>query len=130
MRNHQHTKGDESWWEYDAQDIALCRVCHECRQEKLSKYRADILSGYTQADVDEQTDRGRRMKIVIVRLEGGKIYLFNSFPSARASIRETWYNAMFHDTEYNITAITVGNSGTQIGVMYEEEILTKTTRMY
>jgi len=44
---------DESWAEYDAQGIYLCRVCPECRDTKLSRYRPEILSGYTQADVDE-----------------------------------------------------------------------------
>lgn len=43
----------ESWWEYDAQNIPLCRVCDDCRDEKLARYRPEILSGYTQADVDE-----------------------------------------------------------------------------
>ena len=39
--------------EYDAQGIFLCYVCDRCRKEKLSHYRPEILSGYTQADVDE-----------------------------------------------------------------------------
>jgi len=43
----------ESWWEYDAQRIPLCRVCDDCRQEKLSQYRPEILTGYNQLDVDE-----------------------------------------------------------------------------
>ncbi len=43
----------ESWEEYDAQGIYLCRVCDVCQEEKLSVYRPEILSGYTQADVDE-----------------------------------------------------------------------------
>ena len=42
-----------SWWEYDAQGIPLCRVCDYCRDEKLSRYRPVILSGYNQSDVDE-----------------------------------------------------------------------------
>lgn len=42
-----------SWWEHDAQGIPLCRVCDRCMKEKLSHYRPEILSGYTQADVDE-----------------------------------------------------------------------------
>ena len=46
----------ESWWEYDARGIPLCRVCDECRQEKLSKYRPCILRGYDQTDVDEQIE--------------------------------------------------------------------------
>jgi hypothetical protein len=47
-----HTK-DDSWWEHDAQGIPLCRVCDRCRTEKLAKYRSEILTGYTQDDVDE-----------------------------------------------------------------------------
>ena len=43
----------ESWPEYDAQGIYLCRVCDECRDRKLSRYRPEILRGYDQADVDE-----------------------------------------------------------------------------
>jgi hypothetical protein len=45
--------GFGSWWEYDAQGIALCRVCPKCQQEKLAQFRPEILTGYTQADVDE-----------------------------------------------------------------------------
>jgi hypothetical protein len=43
----------EAWWEFDAQGIPLCRVCPLCRKAKLSGYRPEILTGYTQADVDE-----------------------------------------------------------------------------
>ena len=46
----------ESWPEYDAQGIYLCRVCEVCRTAKLSMYRPEILTGYTQADVDEPID--------------------------------------------------------------------------
>jgi hypothetical protein len=49
-------KREDSWWEYDAQGIPLCRVCFECKEEKLSRYRPEILTGYTQADVDEPID--------------------------------------------------------------------------
>jgi hypothetical protein len=45
--------GKYSWWEYDAQNIPLCRVCDACVKAKLAKYRPEILTGYTQADVDE-----------------------------------------------------------------------------
>jgi hypothetical protein len=45
--------GEFSWWENDAQGIPLCRVCDKCRSRKLAKYRPEILSGYTQQDVDE-----------------------------------------------------------------------------
>lgn len=40
-------------WEYDAQGIPLCLACDRCRAEKLARYRPEILTGYTQADVDE-----------------------------------------------------------------------------
>ena len=53
MENHPHTKGDRSWWEHDAQRIPLCRVCDQCRDFKLARYRPEILSGYDQHDVDE-----------------------------------------------------------------------------
>ena len=39
--------------EYDGQGIFLCYVCSECREEKLGRYRPEILRHYTQADVDE-----------------------------------------------------------------------------
>lgn len=39
--------------EYDAQGIFLCYCCDKCRREKLSHYRPEILTGYSQADVDE-----------------------------------------------------------------------------
>ena len=45
--------GEYSWWENDAQGIPLARVCDKCIKEKLSKYRPEILSGYSQEDVDE-----------------------------------------------------------------------------
>jgi len=44
--------------EYDAQGIFLCYVCDECREEKLGQYRPEILTGYTQADVDEAIEDG------------------------------------------------------------------------
>jgi hypothetical protein len=55
MPEHECPPG-ESWPEYDAQHIYLCRVCQKCRDEKLSRYRPVILTGYTQADVDEPID--------------------------------------------------------------------------
>jgi len=47
--------GSELWseWEYDAQGIELCRCCDDCREERLSHYRPEILAGYDQGDVDE-----------------------------------------------------------------------------
>jgi hypothetical protein len=52
LLNHKCDKLD-SWPEYDAQRIYLCRVCAICREAKLSRYRPEILTGYTQADVVE-----------------------------------------------------------------------------
>lgn len=52
----RHQKGDGSWWEKDAQGIPLVRVCSDCRDEKLSHYRPEILTGYNQGDVDEPID--------------------------------------------------------------------------
>ena len=46
----------ESWWEYDAQNIPLEKVCKKCKSAKLAKYRPEILTGYTQADVDEDIE--------------------------------------------------------------------------
>ncbi len=45
--------GEMSQWEFDGNGIPLCRACPACRQKKLSRYRPEILRGYTQADVDE-----------------------------------------------------------------------------
>jgi hypothetical protein len=50
---HHQCARSESWWARDAQGIELCRVCPECEEAKLSRYRPEILSGYSQADVDE-----------------------------------------------------------------------------
>jgi hypothetical protein len=52
----RHTKFDGSWWETDARGIPLCRVCGECRNTKLSRYRKVILTGYGQNDVDERIE--------------------------------------------------------------------------
>lgn len=48
-----HIKGDGSWWANDARGIPLRRVCEKCERAKLAGYRPEILTGYTQADVDE-----------------------------------------------------------------------------
>jgi hypothetical protein len=39
--------------QYDAQGIFLCYTCVDCEKVELSRYRPEILTGYTQADVDE-----------------------------------------------------------------------------
>lgn len=58
MKQDPCTQGHEgySWWEYDAQGIPLTRVCDRCESHRLSKYRPEILTGYTQADVDESIE--------------------------------------------------------------------------
>lgn len=51
---HDCTKSRNGWWrEYDAQGIYLCRVCDDCRKQKLARYSPEILTGYDQSDVDE-----------------------------------------------------------------------------
>jgi len=37
----------------DAQGIFLCYVCTRCEPSKLARYRPEILTGYSQRDVDE-----------------------------------------------------------------------------
>lgn len=36
--------GLTSWWMYDARGIPLARVCLECKYEKLSRYRPEVLT--------------------------------------------------------------------------------------
>jgi hypothetical protein len=43
LRNH-NCFHDDSWVEYDARGIALCRVCNDCRAVKLAKYRPEVLT--------------------------------------------------------------------------------------
>ena len=52
---HYHTKGDGSWWEYDARGIELARVCDGCKKHKLAGYRPEVLNdpGY---EADEPID--------------------------------------------------------------------------
>jgi hypothetical protein len=57
LKHHQCDRYN-SWWEHDAQGIPLARVCSKCRKAKLSKYRPEILRGYSQADVDEPIEPG------------------------------------------------------------------------
>lgn len=48
-----HSRDDGSWWEKDAQGIPLFRACNKCVKHKLSRYRPEILTGYSQTDIDE-----------------------------------------------------------------------------
>ena len=36
--------GKASWWERDARGIPLCRVCPDCKKEKLAKFRPAVLA--------------------------------------------------------------------------------------
>lgn len=60
MRQHFCVGGEISfeptWWVNDAQGIPLARVCGKCKRDRLSRYRPEILSGYSQSDVDEPID--------------------------------------------------------------------------
>jgi len=49
----KHYNEPETWWEYDAQNIPLAKVCPKCVHEVLARYRPEILTGYDQSDVDE-----------------------------------------------------------------------------
>ena len=40
---YEHT-GDYTWWESDARGIPLCKVCDDWRDERLEKYRPDVLT--------------------------------------------------------------------------------------
>ena len=56
--------GLESHWEYDARGIELDRVCPKCKDEKLSKYRPEVLSDPNyEADEDiEEYEQDYRAK--------------------------------------------------------------------
>jgi hypothetical protein len=38
----QHESQD-TWWEYDARGIELCKVCDACVDEKLAQFRPEVL---------------------------------------------------------------------------------------
>jgi len=48
--------GKDSWWNNDARGIPLCRTCDDCHDEKMAKYRPDVLTDsnyWTDEAVDE-----------------------------------------------------------------------------
>ena len=48
---------EESWWEYDARGIPLCRVCSTCKASKLARYRPEVRSDPNyEADEDIEPD--------------------------------------------------------------------------
>lgn len=56
MMRCNHTN-ENSWWEYDARGIPLCRVCDSCKKEKLSRYRPEVLNDANyEADEDIEPD--------------------------------------------------------------------------
>lgn len=44
---------EPSYWLFDGQGIELCRACDICKEQKLSRYRIEILEHYSQDMVDE-----------------------------------------------------------------------------
>jgi hypothetical protein len=36
--------GLDSYWQNDARGIPLCRTCDKCHDEKMKRYRPDVLS--------------------------------------------------------------------------------------
>ena len=52
-KDHYHTKGDGSWWEYDGYGIPLTRVCDGCIKHKMRGFRFDIRERY---EADEPID--------------------------------------------------------------------------
>ena len=52
-KNGEVNEKDSGYRIYDAQGIYLTKVCDLCKNEKLQKYRPEILTGYDQSDVDE-----------------------------------------------------------------------------
>ena len=47
--------GKNSWWENDARGIPLARVCVECKNKQLSKYKPSVLKNsnyYTDEPVE------------------------------------------------------------------------------
>lgn len=51
-----HTKTDGSWWENDARGIPLARVCDHCFDERMAKFRPEVLSDsnyYADEAIDE-----------------------------------------------------------------------------
>ena len=35
--------GNPSQWQYDARGIELCRTCEDCHEEKMKRYRPEVL---------------------------------------------------------------------------------------
>lgn len=48
-----HTKTDGSYWVNDARGIPLARVCEKCEDEKLAKFRPEVLTDSNYAANEE-----------------------------------------------------------------------------
>jgi len=45
--------GKDSYWQYDARGIELCRTCEDCHDEKMARYRPEVLNASNyEADED------------------------------------------------------------------------------
>jgi hypothetical protein len=51
--------GKESFWQYDARGIELCRTCVDCHDSKMASYRPDVLtdSNYWHDEPIEESER-------------------------------------------------------------------------
>ena len=50
---------EETWWEFDARGIPLCKVCDNCQDERLAGYRPDVLedpSYWADEPIEPETD--------------------------------------------------------------------------
>lgn len=47
--------GKNSWWESDARGIPLARVCVNCKNKQLSKFRPEVLTN-SQYKTDEPVE--------------------------------------------------------------------------
>ena len=54
--NNNHTHSGFTYWVKDYQGIELCKVCDDCQDYRLARYRPEILRGYSQNDVDESIE--------------------------------------------------------------------------
>jgi len=50
--------GKPSHWQHDARGIPLCRTCEDCHQQKMARYRSDVLRNPSY-ECDEQIDEDR-----------------------------------------------------------------------
>lgn len=49
--------GKDSYWQHDARGIPLCRTCDDCHDEKMAKYRPEVLDDseyYVDEPIDEE----------------------------------------------------------------------------